>query len=698
MRTDFRTGVSTADSRYLKMRLAQGSRDGYVYDDFDRSDRTLFNDICPTGQTWVVSGPGQNEVAISNGKITCTTNYYASLNFGRAITRISGTYSWNTGAGTDQTAQNMTLIAQKDTNLTDMLHLNFSSVKWTLMKRIGGGSFTSIGSREGMNLLTNGAIYTMSMDIDVATNTVTVTDGNGVVTTITDSDISNIAPTWATYQYTGDSTGYKGYWHSVTVGKSIAQQLRAEGQGANMCDLNLFYGYLFTYRQKITGTVTGAGWYRIAGPGTTTSFNISGNVRITAQSPYGSIFWDVNVSTFYNDGVTPKLTQNYCSFNLDQVSQLRLSRNDSTFEIGLDMYVKYGGWATTYTIEFLGDFVPVRSPVVGATALPTVSNTIVADRTNTWVVDKIGGNNNGIILNAGGTNQSLALNPSGTGGVGISVASPSARLHLVAGSATASTAPLKFTAGTDLTVIEAGALEYSTNLLKLRGDGFGVLSDSYKMWFGAGSDMTIWYDGTNGNIKTSDVAASDLRIQCGTDKTVVLDETVWDDFPPNPIIAAKLGSSAPTLATFVTDIEQYTFDATNDYVIGSTEIPHTWKEGTAIIPHIHWATNGTDGTDRGVKWQLKYTVGDFGEAFSSQQTITVDATIPASTADRTHYVSNFTTNIDGANLKIGAYICWRLNRIATAHANGAPTADPFGLAIGFHGEMDTMGSRGTTSK
>jgi len=51
------------------------------------------------------------------------------------------------------------------------------------------------------------------------------------------------------------------------------------------------------------------------------------------------------------------------------------------------------------------------------------------------------------------------------GNVGIGVTGPTAVLHLKAGTATASTAPLKFTAGTDLTTAEAGAFEYDgTNL------------------------------------------------------------------------------------------------------------------------------------------------------------------------------------------------------------------------------------------
>jgi hypothetical protein len=51
------------------------------------------------------------------------------------------------------------------------------------------------------------------------------------------------------------------------------------------------------------------------------------------------------------------------------------------------------------------------------------------------------------------------------GNVGVGVAAPTAVLHLKAGTATANTAPLKFTSGTNLTTPEAGTMEYNgTNL------------------------------------------------------------------------------------------------------------------------------------------------------------------------------------------------------------------------------------------
>ena len=73
-----------------------------------------------------------------------------------------------------------------------------------------------------------------------------------------------------------------------------------------------------------------------------------------------------------------------------------------------------------------------------------------ADSTTAIQLQKADGTN---ILNIDTTN----------GRVGIGTTSPTAYLHLKAGTATASTAPLKFTTGTSLTTPEAGALEFTTD-------------------------------------------------------------------------------------------------------------------------------------------------------------------------------------------------------------------------------------------
>ncbi len=62
---------------------------------------------------------------------------------------------------------------------------------------------------------------------------------------------------------------------------------------------------------------------------------------------------------------------------------------------------------------------------------------------------------------ANGKNATVMFVKGSTGNVGIGTTSPTAALHLKAGTATADTAPLKFTSGTNLTTAVAGAMEYN---------------------------------------------------------------------------------------------------------------------------------------------------------------------------------------------------------------------------------------------
>lgn len=62
--------------------------------------------------------------------------------------------------------------------------------------------------------------------------------------------------------------------------------------------------------------------------------------------------------------------------------------------------------------------------------------------------------------NAGTFNNNFIIKPNGNSGFGIATANISAVLHIKAGTATAGTAPLKLTSGTNLTTPEAGAVEY----------------------------------------------------------------------------------------------------------------------------------------------------------------------------------------------------------------------------------------------
>lgn len=163
----------------------------------------------------------------------------------------------------------------------------------------------------------------------------------------------------------------------------------------------------------------------------------------------------------------------------------------------------------------------------------------------------------------------------------------------------------------------------------------------------------------------------------------------YDDMPPTPLLISKVAANSPVLTPFLGNIQQYAFGE-GDEVASASEITHEYHEGTDLLPHIHWATNGTDIDDRYVNFELEYTISDGNQAFSTPIILTKEVLIPANTPDRTHFITGF-DNIDGTLLTIGAYVLWRFRRITAV--GSAPTDDPFGLAVGFHMQKDTYGSR-----
>ena len=185
---------------------------------------------------------------------------------------------------------------------------------------------------------------------------------------------------------------------------------------------------------------------------------------------------------------------------------------------------------------------------------------------------------------------------------------------------------------------------------------------------------------------------SDLVVDCGTDKTIELTESVWDDIL-FPVLSLQVGGTAPTLSTFQGNIKQYTF-AINDICYGCVEIPHTYKEGTNLDAHVHIVTNGAESGVE-ARYELEYWFVDMGEA-STTTTVITSADYTLTNADGQHEYIDL-GDITGTNFKIGALLAFQLKRVALVDGSN-PSSDPFVLSVGFHHQLDTMGSRQETAK
>jgi hypothetical protein len=257
--------------------------------------------------------------------------------------------------------------------------------------------------------------------------------------------------------------------------------------------------------------------------------------------------------------------------------------------------------------------------------------------------------------------------------------------------------------GSNAITIKAGSsvnslgvrVESPSEALQVKGNIY-IQRDDDQLILGTGKDMTIFYDGTNGVIDLNDVAASDLNIDCGTDKTVELQETVWNDINfPGSALSQGVANKPDSISILSSGgIRAYGFDgnATLEELHGSGEILHDWKEGTALHPHVHWMPTTTNAGN--VKWNIEYSWQNIDGTFSAPTTISVTAA-----AGGTAWVHkrSETTTISGSGLNINNAIVFRVYRDPTDVADTYPDDAAF-IQVGFHYEIDTIGSRQELSK
>ena len=170
-----------------------------------------------------------------------------------------------------------------------------------------------------------------------------------------------------------------------------------------------------------------------------------------------------------------------------------------------------------------------------------------------------------------------------------------------------------------------------------------------------------------------------------------------------PVIVRTTGANIPVMTTILGVVQAPVFQI-NDWIqIDSAEVPHSYKLNSKFDIHVHWITAGTNITDRFVRWQYDYilvnsSVNPPYYTISGTTTLTGETTIPANTpantSIKTMIITNYTPPV--GNLTNGAQILGRLTRVAASST--APTSDPFGIAVGWHYEQDTIGSRTFTTK
>lgn len=197
-----------------------------LFDDFNRSNRTLNHDISPSGDTWTTSGPAANTATISTGAVIADGTLYASLDYGKAITRISGVFSYK-DSGSMPT---MALIAdQEQIGLNNIVHMVIQPGSWQLQYRVGAGAFTLI-TTGSWDVRTDGTMYRMAFEISGGTVTIYPPLSKAVV--IYSTSVASITPRYGIWEIVGSTTSlYQGKWHAASLGPDEYERNLALGGG-----------------------------------------------------------------------------------------------------------------------------------------------------------------------------------------------------------------------------------------------------------------------------------------------------------------------------------------------------------------------------------------------------------------------------------------------------------------------------------
>lgn len=169
--------------------------------------------------------------------------------------------------------------------------------------------------------------------------------------------------------------------------------------------------------------------------------------------------------------------------------------------------------------------------------------------------------------------------------------------------------------------------------------------------------------------------------------------TVWEDLRV-PMTASKLGGSHdPGFALFIANgasqgVFSYDFDkTTEEELYFAVQMPHSWKIGSTIHPHVHWGVKTAPAGGTTVRWGLEYTWQSINGVFAAPTIIYTTATDPVT--QYKHLLNEFT---DIAGTGITGVSSMLLCRIFRDVANDNFDDDASLFEFDIHYEMDTDGS------
>jgi len=202
------------------------------------------------------------------------------------------------------------------------------------------------------------------------------------------------------------------------------------------------------------------------------------------------------------------------------------------------------------------------------------------------------------------------------------------------------------------------------------------------------SDGSAWT--TYLTIDANGIETTGLTATTITAGDLTMSSAKWDDLrfpatglnPPGAVSDPDVDTTDGTLL----------FDkASTETIVGIAQVPHAWKVGTNLRPHIHWTP--TDDTAGDVVWKLEYKVAPIGDDVPAAYTAATTTATIAADSDTLHILTEF-DDIDMSEVTgLSCIILWKLSRIG----GSTDPADDYDndaklLELDFHYQIDSVGS------
>ena len=174
-------------------------------------------------------------------------------------------------------------------------------------------------------------------------------------------------------------------------------------------------------------------------------------------------------------------------------------------------------------------------------------------------------------------------------------------------------------------------------------------------------------------------------------------DTVYDDMRITPSAFDFAGNSDPVnVATTIggRTYRLYEF-ATNDECFITIQMPHGYKRGSVLRPHVHWTpgSRGNEEATKTVAWKADISHAKVHAAFSTYATVDCTSTLAADTVDGLHVIGPSADYVVPADFGESGMLLVRLYRDAgDTWAGTASGSLPLLLEFDIHYQLDKLGS------